>query len=213
MRSDVIAMLGFVAFVLAILLAMRLPSDRVTPSTPTRAVRFVIVIGSSASLLAGFSERSLWPFASWRMIPLVLTSDVSVPALVCIGAGGSVHNIDYRAWAPLTEEEMEGYFNGPFLRLPPVLQDSARAELLAMAESSRERVRAGGNASASPSVLGTWGASSHLLHPRRWSSPGDAPPDSCTSLRLVEHRWNVKDVAAGRGSITDTTIWEYPRSP
>jgi hypothetical protein len=212
-RTDLIALLGFLAFVVAVVLAMRVPSDRRPAGTPTREVRLVILIGVSVSLLSGFSARSLWPFASWRMIPLVLAPNVAVPALVCIGAGGSVHNIDYRAWAPLTEEEMEGYFNGPFLRLPPVLQDSAREELLAMAESARERVRAGGNASPSPSVLGTWGASSHLLHPRRWSSPGDAPPDSCTSLRLVEHRWNVKDVAAGRGSITDTTIWEYPRSP
>jgi hypothetical protein len=209
MIRDLVAAAGFGAFVAAGLASAFLsPGERVAPVPPRRA-RMLVAIGVGMSLLAGLSQRELWPFATWKLMAGTASADVSTRALVCADSAGSLFGVDHRAWGPLTEEELLAWINGPYTRLTTGQQDAARAELLRKAEAARGRVRAGGSSSPAPSPLGSLAASSHLLHPRRWNRPEDAPPTPCATLRLVERRWNVDSVAAGHLTVAEQTVWEY----
>lgn len=213
MIVDVIAATGFVTLVAAGLACGRMRAGSCAAPSPPRRVQFFVSLGLGLSLLSGLSQRDLWPFADWQMMHKMMAADVRVPALVCADSAGSTFPVDYRAWAPLTEEELQAWIEGPYTRLGLAEQDSARATLLRMAEAARLRVRRGGHAAALPSLFGRWAASSHLLHPRRWNVASDPPAEACGTLRWVERRWNVQDVAAGHGTITSTTVWQYPASP
>jgi hypothetical protein len=206
---DLLALTGFVALVLVGLwVARRTPSPAI-PSAPSNAVRWFIVVAVGMSALAGASQRELWPFANWRLMPGVTAADVRITALVCADSAGRNMPVDHRAWAPLTEEELLSWIRGPFTRLDPSGRDSASSALLGMAESARARARLGLRADKRPSILGPLAASSHLLHPIRWTGPDDTPAEPCAALRLVERRWNVDSLAAGRDSVREITRWEY----
>ena len=206
---DLLALTGFVALVLTGLWAVRRTPSREIPAAPSGAVRWFIVIAVGMSALAGASQRELWPFANWRLMPGVTAADVRIAALVCADSAGRNRPVDHRAWAPLTEEELLSWLRGPFTRLEPSARDSATAALLRMAESARERARGGLGVAERPSILGPLAASSHLRHPSRWTGPGDTPAEPCAALRLVERRWNVDSLAAGRDSVREITLWEY----
>lgn len=213
MLTDLIAATGFVALVATGIACARLPRGAGSASSPRLRVQAFVTLGLGISLLAGLSQINLWPLASWRMMHLRLPADVKIPALLCVDSSGSTFRIDYRAWEPSSEEDLETWIMGPLGKLSAADQDAARATLLRMAEGSRLRVRNGGSASASPSLFGRWAASSHLLHPRRWNAASDAPETPCVALRWVERAWNVQDRAMGRGAITETTLWEYRPAP
>lgn len=206
---DLIALAGFVAFVLTGLWAVRSTPAAASPSPPSRAVGWLILVAVGMSGLAGASQRELWPFANWRLMPGVSPADVRVTALVCADSSGRSMPVDHRAWAPLTEEELLAWLRGPFTRLDRPGRDAASAALLRMAESARVRVRLGLDADARPSLLGPLAASSHLRHPTRWTGPGDTPAESCSVIRFVERRWNVDSLTAGRDSVREITLWEY----
>ena len=210
MLTDAIAATGFVALVVTGVACARAPRGSGAASTPRRRVHLFLSVGLGLSLLAGATRINLWPLSAWNMMHLKLPTDVRVPALLCADSTGATYAVDYRAWAPLSEEDLDAWLNGPFAKLSAADQDAARDKLLRMAESSRLRVRSGGSAAASPSPFGRWAASSHLLHPRRWSEASDPPEMSCVALRRVVRAWNVQEVAAGRGVMTETTLWQYP---
>lgn len=206
---DLLALTGFVALVLIGLGAMRRTPSTAVPSAPSGAVRWFIIFAVGMSALAGASQRELWPFANWRLMPGVTAADVRITALVCADSSGRNVPVDHRAWAPLTEEELLSWLRGPFTRLEPSARDAAAAALLRMAESARGRAHAGLEVDEHPSILGPLAASSHLRHPDRWTGPGDTPAAPCAALRLVERRWNVDSLAADRDSVREITLWEY----
>lgn len=181
--------------------------------SPNRPIRVVIAIGVAMSLLAGLSQRELWPFATWALIPGTMPAQVQVRGLVCSNAAGESFAVDHRAWGPLTEEELLSWLAGPYQRLSLPQQDAARAELLAKAEAARVRAAAGRSPAPHPSPLGPLAASSHLMHPALWRRPDRVPVTPCIALRYVARSWNVDSVAAGRGRIAEETLWEYRPAP
>lgn len=213
MLTDIIAGTGFVALVATGIACARTPRGVGSASSPRLRVQAFVFLGLGISLLAGLSQISLWPMASWRMMHLRLPADVKIPALLCVDSTGHTFRVDYRAWQPSSEEDLEAWIMGRLAKLSAADQDTARATLLRMAEGSRLRVRQGGTAAASPSPFGRLAASSHLLRPRRWNVASDAPDAPCVALRWVERAWNVQDRAAGRGAIIETTLWEYRPAP
>lgn len=177
---------------------------------PTVAVRRLIAVAVAMSLLAGFSQRELWPFATWALMPARSPSDVRIRALVCVDSADRPFAVDHRAWAPLSEEELLSWIGGPFARLAPSEQRSAMVALAERVEAGRLRAQGGLSPAPHPSPLGRLAASSHLLHPLRWNSPERTPATSCVALRFVERRWNVDSAASGRGTMTETTLWQLP---
>src|SRR5438105_15060319 len=175
MIRDVVAVAGFTAFVVTGLVGALQSSRREAASGPPSGIRLAVIIGVTVSLVAGLSRRELWPFATWALIPDVARPDVRIRGLVCANPAGRTFAIDHRAWDPLTEEELLAWLAGPFQRLAPALQDTARAALLRQAEAARRRVRAGRSVAAHPSPLGPLAAASHLRHPDRWNRPDQAP--------------------------------------
>src|SRR5258708_31503834 len=209
MIRDVVATGGFVTFAAAGLVGAWRSARSRRQDGPSRSTRIAVLVGFAMSMLAGLSRRELWPFATWALIPDIAPATAHIRALVCADAAGTSFAVDHRAWSPLTEEELLAWVGGPYERLSAAQQDSARAILLRMAEASRRRVRAGGSASARPSLLGPLAAASHLKHPDLWDHPAQAPRESCIALHLVERSWNLDSLAAGRSGIRERVIWEY----
>lgn len=210
---DLVALTGFVLLVVTgAWIALRTAPPLVDPP-PSRAVRCLILLAVGMSLLAGVSQRELWPFANWRLMPGVSPADVRITALVCADSAGRSMPVDHRAWAPLTEEELLSWLRGPHTQLDRPQRDSMAVVLLRKAESARMRARQGASADARPSLLGPLAASSHLRHPSLWTGPADTPANSCAALRLVERWWNVDSLAAGRDTVRENTLWEVREKP
>ncbi len=210
MIREVVALGGWIALVATgAWIAFR---ERGGPGTggPPVTVRRFIAVAVAMSLLAGFAQRELWPFATWALMPARSPADVRIRALVCVDSADQSFAVDHRAWAPLTEEELLSWIGGPFARLAPAEQRSAMVALAERVEAGRLRAQAGLSPAANPSPLGRLAASSHLLHPLRWTTPARTPTTPCVALRFVERRWNVDSAAAGRGAVTETTRWQLP---
>ena len=209
MTHDAVAAAGFIAVV-----GLGLWSVAVSGATPRetapRPVRLLILVAAGLSLLAGFAQRELWPFATWKLMADRTTADVRVRALVCVDSAGRSFTVDHRAWSPLTEEELLSWIDGPFSRLAPARQEAAAAALIVQVERARQRAARGLDPTSRPSILGRLAAPSHLLHPVRWTTPERTPASPCTAIRLVERRWNVDAVATAGDSVTVEFIWQHP---
>ena len=207
---DVVAAAGFCAVVGVGLWSVVRTHAEPRASRPPMPVHFVIILAAGLGLLAGFAQRELWPFATWKLMADISTADVRVRALVCADSAGNSFAVDHRAWAPLTEEELFSWSWNRLTLLDTAKQSVVAVALVAQVESARQRARLGLDPAARPSILGPIAAPSHLLHPRLWTGPHDTPVTSCVALRLVERRWNVDSAAAGRGSVVVATVWELP---
>ncbi|MBL8997126.1 MAG: hypothetical protein JNL44_07390 [Gemmatimonadetes bacterium] len=210
MIGELVALTGWIVLVATgAWIALR---ERGTSGTggPSAAVRRFIAVALAMSLLAGFSQRELWPFATWALMPARSPADVRIRALVCVDSADRPFAVDHRAWAPLTEEELLSWIRGPFTRLEAAAQRTAIVSLTERVEAGRVRARGGLFPAAHASPLGRFAASSHLLHPLRWTTPERTPATPCVALRLVERRWNVDSAAAGRGVVIESTLWQLP---
>ncbi|MGH7702679.1 MAG: hypothetical protein ACREMO_06270, partial [Gemmatimonadales bacterium] len=130
-----------------------------------------LLCATLVSLTAGLSGRDLWPFSSWRMMRWTSTEVVSELRLYGVDAGGVEYLIDYRAWEPLSLEELISWLDRIFPTLAPAEQDSAATYLLAVANQARERAQAGTRLGVNDRWLGPLAAPTHLLHPRHWEPP------------------------------------------
>lgn len=216
---DLFAAAGWLALVILTVVLMRhdarrgdaAPGDaRDSVARPALAVHLLLAIATGMTLLAGLSQREFWPFANWKLMPDQAPREARLQALRCIDSSGARLPIDHRAWRPLSEEELLSWLQGPYAQLAPARQAEARRALLEMTEAARRRTRAGNDPGASPSVLGSLAAPTHLLHPDRWRRADDAPARPCRALRYEALRWDTDPAGPGFAAAHDSILWQEP---
>jgi len=177
---NVLAPLAFAAFVLLGLLARRGPRW-------TQAFLLCAVLVSSAP---GLLQLDAWPFAAWPLVAGTAPARARFPRLVAVDATGAEHEIDYRAWQPLSVDELYAWLDLRFPTLPPGDRHEAAAWLLRRAEAGRGAARTGATIGTG-NWLGPLAAPSFQLHPALWRTPEDAPSQPFVGLRLYRESWTV----------------------
>ncbi len=175
-----------------------------------RRVDALLLCATLVSLTAGLSGRDLWPFSSWIMMRWTSTAVVSELRLYGVDAEGVEYPIDYRAWEPLSLEELTSWLDRVFPMLSPAEQHSAATYLLAAANQARERAQAGARLGVNDRWLGPLAAPTHLLHPRHWAPPGQAPAYPLEQLRIVRESWNVEVGRDRPGAVVRRVEYELP---
>ena len=103
-RASAICFVAFVAFGLVIAASRRF-ADGPDRRRLTNAFLFFVLFVSFAS---GLTQHDMWPFSSWKMMTGLAPPVTRVhPTLRIVGvdASGNEHDIDYRAWQPLSGPE------------------------------------------------------------------------------------------------------------
>ncbi len=204
---DVVAAVAFAVFVAAALgtLGDGLPEDR-----RRRRINLFLVVLLAISFGTGLTQRELWPFSSWPLVAGMLDDQVTHGRIVAVDRAGVEHNVDYRAWQPLSFDELMAWMDAKFPTLSPDAQQSAAAHLVSLAEDARQRVIAGASP-GSRSILGPLAAPHFILHPRRWTSRESAPQTELVGLRYYRETWSLSARARGVAEVRRELAFEFPR--
>ncbi len=178
---------------------------------PSRYTGRLIAYAAVVSLAAGLTGRDLWPFSAWRMMRWTSPDTVSELRLVGVDASGREYPVDYRAWQPLSLEELTSWLERVRPTLPIEAQDSAAGYLLGLANRAREAAASGHSFGVNRRFLGPLAAPTHLLHPEHWKTPSDVPTAPFTRLRVLRESWNVTRGRAADGGVTRSVELEFPR--
>jgi hypothetical protein len=202
---DSAAALGFLAFLVAALrLWNRTPAD-----VHRRRVNVFLWIVLIVSFAAGLGQRDLWPFSSWPLLAGTLDDEVTHGRIVGIDREGVEHDIDYRAWQPVSFDELMSWMDAVFPSLGPEARNRAAVHLVRLAERARTRALAGESIGSSDRYLGPLGAPFFILHPRRWSDPMQVPAREIAGLRFYHETWSLSARARGSGAVRRQLVFEY----
>ena len=135
----------------------------------------------------------------------------SLPTLRIVGvdANGSEHEIDYRAWNPLSLEELYTWINRYFFRMDPVSRDRVASYLLQLSNHARERAISQGGLHFSNHWLGPLTAPTHLLHPAIWSHADGVPRNTFLGLRIYQESWDLEAGASAPAKNERVLVYEY----
>lgn len=204
-----LSFLGFVALGLAMACAAALHTDERRQRVLTDCFLVFTVLVSFA---AGLSQHDAWPFSSWRMmVGLTPPATRTLPTLRITGidAAGGEYDIDYRAWQPLSLEELHAWLKYTFPRLDPAAKQNVAAYLLSRANRGREDALSPAGLTYSSRWLGRLSAPTHLLHPAIWSDPERVPRTPFVSLRIYEESWNLETAGRENRNIARVLQYEY----
>lgn len=160
-----------------------------------------VMIGGvlATTLLAGLSQRDLWPLSSWSLMTRAPRRDMGVNPvylrLVAVDSAGAEYTVDYRAVEPFAIEELMAWMRAQFVSLPRAEQDTAARYLLGRVNAARARVREGRSAGTAGVLPGALRAPFHQLHQRRWRESTDLPATPFVTLRLYGETWDLEERA------------------
>jgi hypothetical protein len=164
------------------------------------------------SFAAGLAQRDMWPFSSWTMmVGLTPPATKSLPSLRIMGVDATAdeHDIDYRAWRPLSLEELFSWINHNFFNLDPGSQDRVACFLLQLSNRARERALSEGGLEFYLSLLGPLRAPTHILHPPIWNRSASVPKRPFTRLRIYKENWNLQVPGGSLPNVSRVLIYEY----
>lgn len=207
---DALAAVTFAVFVVLALATLPRPVRRL----PGRGTRVHAFIGYTlaTSLLVGGVQWDLWPFVSWPLVAGNAPRVIEHPRLMAVDAAGTEHDIDARAWEPLSVDELTSWLSHRFNGLQPDRQQQAFLFLLRHVEHARMRAASGERIGRHDRWLGPATAPLFLLHPRRWSA-GRAPAAPFVGLRLYMETWDVEERDRDPAAVTRRLLHAYPASP
>lgn len=206
--KDLIAAILFAGFLGLGLWATRAPKRN--SDDARRRVSLFVLYALAASFGAGLTQRDFWPFSAWPLVAGLVPETVTHPRLMAVDAGGAEHDIDYRAWSPMSVDELLSWVDADFMTLRAKDRDAAAAYLLRTAEGARAAAASGAGVRRPGLLPEAVGAPFFLLHPARWTSTGRTPPQRFTTLRFYRESWNVE--ARTRGDpVRRLLVYEYPR--
>jgi hypothetical protein len=204
-----VAFCGFLALVLNVA-ASRI--RRTTDPNTRQATNVLLIYALAVSFAAGISQRDMWPFSSWKMmVGLTPPATPTLPSLRVVGVqpNGSERNIDFRAWKPLSLEELYSWLQHDFFQLDLDSRDRVGAYLLSDMNTARlEALSAAGLPWSSP-VLGRLSAPTHVLHPAIWDQRDVVPQESFVAVRIYKEAWDLQATTGVKAS--RTLAYEYPR--
>lgn len=203
--TDLLAAVLFAAL-LAVTAVARL-RERDGPSR--RGASLFIGYVVAASLLAGITQRELWPFSAWPLLAVAAPREVEHSRLAAVDDAGTEHEVDFRAFQPLGFDELITWMHFQFPRLAPGPRAEVAAHLLARLESARRQARATGTVGYFHRFLGPLAAPTYLLHPARWSSAEKTPSRPFVALRLYRLQWDVRERGADGPPARRTLVFEH----
>jgi hypothetical protein len=208
--ASTIVFVGFVVFGLMLSGSTRFLSE----SAGRRLTNWFLFYTLLVSFAAGLTQHNMWPFSSWPVLAMPLpaaTRDLPTPRIMGVDASGNEYDIDYRAWRPLSLEELQSWLGLNFFRLEPAAQDRVGNFFLRRANSAREEAIGPRGLSYPNRWLGPLTAPTHMLHPALWSNRGRVPPNSFVALRIYEESWNLEARRVDPSKVTRVLAYEYPR--
>ena len=209
MKTNIIAMicfLGFVACGLVVSAGGRfLRGEARRPLINVFLVYVVIV-----SFAAGLTQHNLWPFSSWPVLAMPQPSTNSpTPRFMGADLAGNEYDIDYRAWRPLSLEELISWLKLNFFQLDPAARDRAGSYLLDCANRAREQALSPAGLAYPNRWLGPLTAPTHMLHPAIWSHAENVPRNSFTQLRIYEESWDTEARRRDPAKFRRVLTYEY----
>jgi hypothetical protein len=179
-----------------------------------RAARQLLILWVvGATLLAGVSQRDLWPLSSWSLMTRAPRRDMGVDPiylrLLAVDDAGREYPVDYRAVEPFAIEELMAWMRSYFLKLHAGEQDSVAGFLLRRLNVARARVLAGSEPGTQERWLGPLRAPFHTLHPRQWTSVSSVPATPFVALRMYGETWDLEERAVDPTRVTRTRLYEY----
>jgi len=200
--------LAFVASGLVVAAGQRWASEATRRSLTNLFIGIVLFV----SFASGLSQRDMWPFSSWTMmVGLTPPAARSLPTLRIVGvdANGNEHEIDYRAWNPLSLEELYAWLNRHFFRMDAVSQDRVASYLLQLSNHARERAISQGGLHFPNRWLGPLTAPTHMLHPAIWSHADGVPHNPFIGLRIYQESWDLEVGASAPAKSQRVLAYEY----
>jgi hypothetical protein len=205
--------MGFVAFValgLLVAYAGRFFGDRAR-----RKITNIFLAGALfVSLTAGVTQHNLWPFSSWPVLAMPMPAsirDLPTPRIVGVDTNGVEHDIDYRAWQPLSLEELISWLNLHFIKLDPDAQDRIGKYFLGRANAARQQALSPSGLAYPNRWLGPFTAPTHMLHPAIWAHAHNVPKDPFAKIRIYEESWDLEERRHDPSAVTRVLAYEYPR--
>jgi hypothetical protein len=129
---------------------------------------------------------------------------------VGVDASGNEYEIDYRAWKPLSQEELDSWLRHNFYELDPAARGRAAGFLLQLSNVAREQASSAAGLAFSNRWLGPLTAPTHLLHPAIWSHAQNVPHTPFVRLRIYEESWDLEARIHAPAEITRMLAYEYP---
>lgn len=213
MKTNIASAICFVAFVLSGLAVTA--SRRFRPEwNRHRAINAFLLVSMLVSFAAGLTQHNMWPFSSWPVLAMKFpasTRDLPTPRIVSTDAKGNEYDIDYRAWQPLSPEELISWLNTSFFQLDPMARDRVGSYLLDGANRARERALSPTGLAYPNRWLGPLTAPTHMLHPALWSHSENVPPNSFVGLRIYEESWDLDERLRDPARVTRVLVYEYMR--
>ena len=211
---NLIALLSFAGLLVAATVALIGTRAGLGVAARQRAVSLFLAYVCAVSLMAGLSQRDLWPFSSWALMvgaaPTDIGDDPQNLIVLGVDAEGREKPIDFRAWQPLGVEELEAWLRIRFQKLPPDARDRIAGYLLGLAEAGRVAVERGRSPGYFDRFLGPFTAPTHQLHPAIWNRPEDAPASPFVGLRIYREYWNLEARRRDGTQIRRVLVYQSP---
>jgi hypothetical protein len=212
-KTNIASAICFVAFVGSGLLAAA--SGRLSARWDRRRlINFFLFVALFVSFTSGLTQHDMWPFSSWKMMTgLTPPATRTLPTLNIVGAdaSGNEYDIDYRAWKPLSPEELDSWLRHDFYELDPTARDRVARYLLQISDDAREQALSSTGLAFTNRSLGPLTAPTHLLHPAIWSHVESVPHTPFVGLRIYEESWDLEARRFPAAMITRALAYEYPR--
>jgi hypothetical protein len=197
--------LAFAGLLAAAALVARAREARARRAAISRFIACVLL----AAAAAGLTQHDLWPFAKWPMAGGRADAEGANTRVRAVDDTGAEHDVDYRAWQPISFDELVPWLHRSFTRLDESRRAQVAAHLLAAAERGRRRARAGRSPGTDGRFLGPLAAPDFNLHPRLWTTPERTPARAFAGLRLYRETWNQEERRRDPARVRRQLVYEH----
>ena len=160
------------------------------------------------SLAVGIFEKDLYPFTSWPLMSWLYPRSYPLKRFVAVDARGTEHDVDYRAWEPLSGDELASWMAMRFQMLGPSQKDSIARDLLRRATDGALRATAGERIGRFDRVLGPLTAPLFHLHPTPWDRQASIPALPLEAFRLYLEQWDPDAGTREARDVPRTLLYE-----
>ena len=201
-----LARLGcFTVFVLLALWHMAAVLRHASEDVVRLRAKLLIGFVVTATLLAGITQISAWPFATWALVHTSHSTHMVSWELEGIDASGRGYEIDPRVMQPMMVEEFGAWLIGRTPTLTPAERDELLRFVLIRANAQRQRFLAG-QFPPDDRFLGAASAPAHFQMRHVWRSPNDVPANPFVAVRIWRFDWDTEERARNHQAFQRTLL-------
>jgi hypothetical protein len=212
MRNALAGGAVFIVFVAGAILA----AHAVRGGGPSRfRISLFILYSLGISAAAGFTRRPLFPFHHWPLLAGVLQDTVYFTRLVAVDVAGREQEIDFRAWEPMTGEDVAAWAHLPsgYFALDASGRRQVARYMLDHVEAARRRALAGHRFGTHRRLLGPLALPTFVLYRPVWTDPGPVPPEPFVGLRWIVYAWRPLGPGRDANFVARTVRYEFRPAP